>query len=101
MTQPELFTQRQSGAHTVWEPVSQPKPSQAAKILAYLRRGNTLTDLGDDGKPGALGMFGCRRLGARIYDINRNVGGVNPSGLIVYTESIKAPGGAWVARYSV
>jgi len=77
------------------------KRSQAAQILAYLREGHTLTDLGEDGKPGALSLFNCRRLSGRIFDINHNVNGVNPSGDRVWPELFQVPGGAWVARYSL
>lgn len=39
------------------------KQSQSKLILAYLMTGETLTPIE------ALNMFGCFRLGARIYDL--------------------------------
>jgi Helix-turn-helix domain len=39
------------------------KPSQEDMILEYLRKGNSITPLE------ALNMFGCFRLGARIWDL--------------------------------
>lgn len=37
--------------------------TQAAQILAHLRAGNSITPME------ALDLFGCFRLGARIYDL--------------------------------
>ena len=41
------------------------KTSQNILILDYLKQGNTLTPLE------ALNMFGCFRLGARIYELKK------------------------------
>ena len=40
--------------------------SQKAQIRAYLERGESITPLE------ALELFGCFRLGARIYDLRRD-----------------------------
>lgn len=42
--------------------------SQTKQILAYLQSGNSITPLE------ALNLFGCMRLQARIYDIERETG---------------------------
>jgi len=39
--------------------------SQKAQILNYMRRGNMITPLA------ALHMFGCFRLGARVWELRR------------------------------
>lgn len=41
------------------------KTSQCRKILEYLQSGGSLTPME------ALQMFGCMRLGARVYDLIR------------------------------
>ena len=41
------------------------RQSQSQKILAYLKQGGSLSPLE------ALNMFGCARLGARIYDLKK------------------------------
>jgi len=40
--------------------------SQSNQILEYLRKGNSITPLS------ALQLFGCFRLGARIFDLKRS-----------------------------
>lgn len=40
--------------------------SQSNQILEYLREGNSITPLS------ALQLFGCFRLGARIFDLKRS-----------------------------
>jgi len=40
-------------------------PSQNARILTHLQAGHSLTPLG------ALEMFGCFRLAARVYDLRQ------------------------------
>jgi len=60
--------------------------SQSAHILAYLRDGNSLTPIA------ALTLFGCFRLGARIYDLKQE-------GHDIRTEIIETAGGKRVARY--
>jgi hypothetical protein len=39
------------------------KPSQTKQILEHLEKGNTISPID------ALNMFGCLRLGARIYEL--------------------------------
>ena len=39
--------------------------SQSNKILEHLQKGNTLTHME------ALNLFGCFRLGARVYELKR------------------------------
>ena len=41
------------------------KTTQSNQILEYMRQGNSITPLE------ALNMFGCMRLGARIYDLSQ------------------------------
>ena len=41
----------------------QKNPTQTTKILLYLKEGNKITGMD------ALNLFGCWRLGARIWDI--------------------------------
>jgi len=111
MTQRELFHGRQVGHRTVWEPAQgvpvvgkiefAPKTSdhivepdemvgdsQAAAILAHLRGGGSLTP------QDALRMFGCFRLGARIWDLQRQ-------GWPIKAEMITTESGKRVARYSL
>ena len=63
------------------------EPTQAGRILAYLKRGNSLTPLE------ALERFGCMRLGARIHELKRR--GVN------ILADIATINGKRVARYSL
>lgn len=69
-----------------------PNPTQSQQILAWLKAGNTLTPTQ------ALNMFGCFRLGARIYDLKQE-------GHRIRTEivRVKTRGGAVarVAEYSM
>ena len=76
-TQPDLFDT--FAKHTA--------PSQAGTILAYLKRGNTLTPLE------ALERFGCLRLGARIHELKRH-------GIAIASSMIQV-NGKKVARYSL
>ena len=62
--------------------------TQNESILAYLRRGWTITPLE------ALRMFGCFRLGARIYELRRK-------GVQIDRELVQTAGGARVARYKL
>ena len=41
------------------------KTAQSKQILEYMRQGNSITPLE------ALNLFGCMRLGARIYDLSQ------------------------------
>lgn len=59
--------------------------SQTAMILGHLRSGKSITPLD------ALDLFGCFRLGARIYDLRQ-------SGHKIEKELIDV-GGRWVAEY--
>jgi helix-turn-helix protein len=62
------------------------RSGQAAKILAYLKAGNRITPLE------SLELFGCFRLGARIYDLKR-------AGHKIESEMIKVQSGKRVASY--
>ena len=59
---------------------------QAEKILAYLKAGNRITPIE------SLELFGCFRLGARIYDLKR-------AGHKIESEMIKVSSGKRVASY--
>lgn len=59
--------------------------SQTARILAYMKRGRTLTPLE------ALEKFGCFRLGARMWDLKQ-------AGHIVKSRLVEIEGKR-VARY--
>lgn len=61
--------------------------SQERQILAYLKSGKTLTPIQ------ALEMFGCFRLGARIFDLK-------DKGHDIKTTMIKTYSGKRIARYS-
>ncbi|PCJ57908.1 MAG: hypothetical protein COA65_08595 [Rhodospirillaceae bacterium] len=63
-------------------------PSQTTQILWYLKEGNTLNPLQ------ALDMFGCFRLGARIWDIR-------DMGINVKTTLITTSTGKVVAEYQL
>lgn len=56
------------------------------QILAHLKEGQTITPVE------ALSLFGCFRLGARIYDLKQD-------GHQIEKDMIETPGGARVARY--
>ncbi len=64
------------------------KPTQANRILAYLRAGNRLTALD------ALERFGCFRLAARIHELRRE-------GWNVQERTVETRGGKRVAEYSM
>ena len=65
------------------------KPAgQNAAILAALKRGEKLTPLE------ALNRFGCSRLAARIWDLER-------MGYQIHSEMIRLSTGKHVARYSL
>jgi hypothetical protein len=61
---------------------------QAEKILAYLKAGNRITPLE------SLELFGCFRLGARIYDLKQ-------AGYRIESEMVKVPSGKRVASYKL
>ena len=62
------------------------KPTQAGRILAYLRAGNRLTALE------ALERFGCFRLAARIHELRRD-------GWQIEERTVETRGGKRVAEY--
>lgn len=63
--------------------------SQTNQILEYMRAGNSITPLD------ALRLFGCMRLGARIYDLKQD-------GHVINTLIVKDDlSGARYARYSL
>ena len=68
------------------------KTTQRQKILEYLQAGGKLTPID------ALGLFGCYRLGARVYELKRE-------GHIIDREMVevrcKAGHTARVAQYSM
>lgn len=59
--------------------------SQNSQILAWLKRGRTITPLE------ALQKFGCLRLGGRIFDLREKN--------VISTTMIEVDGGKRVARY--
>lgn len=61
--------------------------SQSAQILAYLQDGNKLTALN------ALKLFGCLRLGSRIFDLRER-------GYNITREMVTLADGKRVAEYS-
>ena len=63
------------------------RDDQASRILRYLQDGGKLTPMD------ALQMFGCFRLGGRIYDLKK-------AGYKIESEMVKLPNGKRVARYS-
>lgn len=64
------------------------RPTQASKILAYLRQGHRLTPLA------ALDLFGCYRLAARIHELRAD-------GHTIVEQTIKTPSGKRIAEYSL
>jgi hypothetical protein len=83
------------GAAMTWQPeltFGQPethrRPTQANRILAYLRAGNRLTALD------ALERFGCFRLAARIHELRRE-------GWAIEERTVETRGGKRVAEYSL
>lgn len=71
--------------------MNEKKQCQADKILRYLIFGNTLTSWE------ALGMFGCMRLGARIYELKRQGHAIKKE----MTRTARGTRGKWVAKYSL
>lgn len=63
-----------------------PLESQSDQILAHLQRGRALTQLD------ALNLFGCFRLGARIWDLRRR-------GHRIESRTIETPSGKRVSEY--
>jgi len=64
------------------------RPTQAGRILAYLREGNRLTALE------ALERFGCFRLAARVHELRRE-------GHAIRERTVETRGGKRVAEYSL
>ena len=62
--------------------------TQREAIADYLRRGYSITPLE------ALTMFGCMRLGARVWELKRD-------GMDIDCEMVETPTGKRVARYSL
>lgn len=62
--------------------------SQAQQILEYLKAGNRITPLE------ALNMFGCLRLGGRVYDLKK-------LGHHIETKMIRTKNGKHVAQYFI
>lgn len=60
--------------------------TQAQQILHRLERGASITPLD------ALRMYGCLRLGGRIYDLRKQ-------GWNIERSMVKTPGGSHVASY--
>lgn len=67
---------------------SEVQSCQADEILLHLKTGRTLTALE------ALRLFGCLRLGARIYDLKRR-------GVRIKKEMTQTASGKWIAEYSL
>lgn len=70
------------------QPETHRRPTQAGRILAYLRAGNRITALD------ALERFGCFRLAARIHELRRE-------GWNVQERTVETRGGKRVAEYSL
>jgi hypothetical protein len=70
------------------EPETHRRPTQAGRILAYLRAGNRITALD------ALESFGCFRLAARIHELRRE-------GWAIEERTVETRGGKRVAEYSL
>ena len=64
------------------------RQSQSEKILAHLQAGKTLTPMD------ALRLFGCFRLGGRVFDLRKQ-------GHPIKSELVEVGGGKRVARYSL
>jgi hypothetical protein len=65
------------------------RESQNEKVKEHLVSGKTITPLE------ALHLFGCLRLGARIWDLRRK------QGLPIVTEIVKGEQGKHYAKYSL
>jgi hypothetical protein len=63
------------------------KISQNELIRRHLEAGKTITAMK------ALHLYGCLRLGARIYDLTQK-------GMTIYSRIKKCRTGKWVAEYS-
>jgi phosphate/sulfate permease len=72
--------------NNIMEKTEEKTESQSKQIIRYLQQGNSLTSLD------ALRLFGCMRLGARIYDLRAQ--GYPIEGKIITTAS-----GKRVAQY--
>jgi hypothetical protein len=64
------------------------RPTQAGRILAYLRAGNRITAIE------ALEQFGCFRLAARIHELRRE-------GWQIEERTVETRSGKRVAEYSL
>lgn len=62
--------------------------SQCAKILAYMKKGNPITQME------ALKKFKCFRLASRIHDLRER-------GENIMVERVKTPSGKYVAQYKL
>jgi hypothetical protein len=62
------------------------REDQASRILEFLKAGNRITPID------ALNLFGCFRLGGRIYDLKK-------AGYQIEREMVKLNNGKRVARY--
>jgi hypothetical protein len=64
------------------------RPTQAGRILAYLRAGHRITALD------ALELFGCFRLAARIHELRQD-------GWRIQERAVETRGGKRVAEYFI
>ena len=64
------------------------RPTQAGRILAYLRAGHRITALD------ALELFGCFRLAARIHELRRE-------GWAIEERTVETASGKRIAEYSL
>ena len=71
---------------TFAEPQTHRRPTQAGRILDYLRQGNRLTALE------ALERFQCFRLAARIHELRRE-------GWQIDEQTVETPSGKRIAEY--
>ena len=70
------------------EPETHRRPTQAGRILAYLRAGNRITAIE------ALERFQCFRLAARIHELRRE-------GWAIEERTVETRSGKRVAEYSL
>jgi hypothetical protein len=64
------------------------RPTQAGRILAYLRAGHRITALD------ALELFGCFRLAARVHELRRE-------GWQIIERTVETASGKRIAEYSL
>jgi len=83
------------GAAMTWQPEltfapveTHKRPTQATRILLYLKAGHRLTPLD------ALELFGCFRLAARVHELRRE-------GWQIVERTVETASGKRIAEYSL